>query len=446
MNNLQPYKKILLTTHLSFFNADKLWSAIVFAKLLAKTYKTTVDIYMPMPLPVAQITEQVMPTGVNFLEKLDAEHFTISLERKNVRVKQVKWEETADKINLFVYTEKGVLDGDDYAMMPGKPHYDLVVAYGISHISNVKKNLADFFSVWESSDTLNIDINQKNNRYADQNFLVNDAKTYAQAVIHYCIENEIEVSASEATELLSCIYWKTNSLRNKLTNAPVLDAVKQLLLWGADLSKAVINVYSTLSLIETKARQEALTNFKLSADKIAISTVSSDTARQLKNVLAINPDRNPLFEFKEALVSFILLPIQPEQTLVIGSSKSNKYNLKSIFSDYQYIGDDLLCEITVPLNTADTESLINNRLDLAKAQSSINKVVKPEAAAPQPKVETPQVTRKESADNSAELVAADPLAPAVEEIVPDPAPAGDSPQPLFGNSSNGGGGNPFGAK
>ena len=133
------YKQILLTTKATYFDVDKLVSLIVLAKLLAQRYTTKVDIFAQPAKLFHNTADLVSPTNVNFLERLDADHFTISLKRNGVRVKHVKWEENSESIDLHIYTAKGQIDPEQYSMTPGKPHYDLVVGLGINKLNALKK-------------------------------------------------------------------------------------------------------------------------------------------------------------------------------------------------------------------------------------------------------------------------------------------------------------------
>jgi hypothetical protein len=440
MADNKQYKSILLLTSSNTINYDQTVSAMVLAKVLAEIHDTTVDIYSGTRHAEKEITRTVIPAGVTFLEKLDAEHFTITLNRNQAKVKEVKWEETPDKINLLVYTEKGAIDTTQYAMIPGKPHYDLVVSFGLRDMAAVKQLLGDFVTVWDSATNLNIDINGQNARFADQNFVYADCLSHAQAVIKYSLAQQFTPNAQTATELLAAILWRSDALQNNYrTDLLTIEHIGQLIYWGADLKKATNTIFGQRNLLEMKAEQELIANMKVTAEKVVISHTTPDTAKQLKLNSILTPQKNPLAKSKDAKVSFSLFPITNDRTVVYATSHDENVNLVKMFNQYRTRGDNYQCEFTMPQGFAQAQQIIE-KLMVA--------TLKPTMPTPEslPTVkETPRPEGK--VQIAAPQPTADPLAPATEQIVPDPAPASEPPKPMmgFGGSNNSGGaGNPFG--
>jgi hypothetical protein len=419
----------------------------------------SVDIYAIPKFPQKELNNIVSPQDVNFLEKLDSNYFTISLDRGNAKIKEVKWEETNDKLRLLIFTEKGELDTTKYAMTPGSPQYDVTYAFGIKTESDVREVLAKFANVWSASETVNIDIRSENEKYAQSNFVYADAKTFAEAVFKFTVEHDYELTNEEATELLAAIYWKTNSLRNRYTTAEILSVVQSLLGKGASLPKVVTKIFASASVAEVKARQEIYNSLKLNADKIAFGRVSQETAKLLTRISPIFPAKNPLFMLRDTEASFSLVPLSENKTLVLASSVNEQINLKKLFGSYNYVGDPIQAELTFDKNVNDTEAEITRILAKAKNKENGNKpvlsepVLKPTTPEPTPvepkeKLEPKQVgaprpenqkseIKDQKTEKPTEVVEAepiipeetpstDPLAPATEAITPAPAPSGNN--------------------
>lgn len=361
-------KKILVTSNIEYLNLDKLCATLVLAKLLAKQ-SHKVDVFISKTDFMKSVSEICSLTGINILEKLDADHFTISLQRNDVNVKFVKWEETNEKINLFVYTERGNLDTSNYTMVPGKPHYDEVYTIGVTKKSSLDKLLGDFKSVLTSATTINIDNRNDNEKFGQRNAMYFDAKSLAQAILLFAQENNMELSPVEATELLSAVYWKTNCLRNRFTTPLTLEHSKILMEKGANLSRVNQNIFATLSLIEAKAVQEIYANIKYHEGKFATSRVNRDTAAQLRNVQPINPDKNPLVQLANINCSFVLIPITEDATYVLASNVSGKVPLRKLFQQNNYIGDDLQSEFTLPGNVDQAEQTIIQKLNSGRSEN-----------------------------------------------------------------------------
>lgn len=441
--------KILVVTKATFFDIDKLGSTIVLAKLLANKYDTTVDIFCRPEIPKQSLTKLATPTRVTFIDKLDPDYFTITIDRGNAKVKEIRWEETKDQIKLLVFTEKGELDSTNYAMLPGVPQYDYLVTLGIKTEEDIKDQLGSFSGLWDAAETINIDLRGENSKYAQSNFVYPDAKSYAEAVIHYAADQEIEIKNDEATELLGFVYWKTNSLRNKYTTADTFTLVHNLLNKGANLTSAVNQIFGSISLLEVKARQEAFNSLVLDSDRVAIAKVSKDTGYQLAKTHAITPEKNPIFGLKDAAVSFTIVPLEQEKTLVLASSRDERFNLKKLFGEYSFVGDNLQAELTFNLGPDATTTKIKdilsrkifNRPVESTSAPTVKDITKPELPATEtkpvqesPKPESAPAVEKEPEVKTPELTTADPLQPAAEMIEPAPATSGDNLAPAATNA------------
>jgi hypothetical protein len=413
-----PKQKVLVITRTTFLDIDKIVSAIVLGKLLSKRANTDVDLFFGEKLPLNSLTTLVSPQDVNFREKLVPDYFTLSINRGNAKVKEVKWEEVGSELKLIIYTDQGEIIDSEHKVGGATPAYDAVYTLGIKTKEEAQNALGEFANLWQSSNTFNLDIRAENQRYAANNHVYADAKAFAECVFKFAQEQEIEVSSMEATELLSCIYWKTNSLRNKYTTFDTLGTVQQLIQKGGSVADAVSRVFSTLSFVEVRARQDIYKTLKLTAEKIAFAQVSPETARQLTKIEPINPEKNPLFKLKDAITSFVLVPIAPEQTLVLCSSRDEKVNIKRLFSNYNYVGDSLQAELMFNLNLADTEKELKKGLLKVFPRPAASEKHQPLIAAPVEPAPVPTVT---PAEIPVPDVIAAPLP--IEEVTPAEAEA-----------------------
>lgn len=411
--------KILLISKSAFFDIDKLGSAIILGKLLADKHNSVVDIHFQVNPPMQDLTRVVSPRNVNFIEKLDSDYFTISIDRGNAKVTEVKWEETSDKIKLLIFTEKGDVNTTQYAMTPGQPHYDHLYAFGIKTEEDALNILGEYKGLWDSAETFNVDIRNENTKFAQTNLIHPDAKSYGELIVHLAEELELEIQPDEATELLACIYWKTNSFRNKYTTSLSLNHANKLLSKGADLNTATYKIFSSLSLIEVKARQEIFNNLVLNSDKIAISKVSRDTAQQLLKAHPIFPEKNPLCHLRDANASFVIIPVQENKTLVLTSGQEDKVNIKRLFGHFNFVGDSMQAELVFDKNPAETEKEIMRILDQKVFKRTTDSKKKPtEPARPQPSNSQPKPETKQQPTviqepaEQPQLVEAAPIIPA----------------------------------
>ncbi len=421
--------RVLVITRSTFLDVDKLVSAIVLSKLLGQRNGTEVDLYFGDKLPVSAVAGIVAPKDVNFREKLSPDYFTVSINRGNAKVKEVKWEEVDQDLKLIIYTDQGQLHPDDYKATPGLPAYDHIYTLGIKSSDEALNALGEFSGLWKTVHTSNLDIRGENQRYAENNFVYPDAKSFAECIAKFAQDQGLEVTSDEATELLACIYWKTNSLRNKYTTFDTLASVQQLIQAGGSIADAVHNIFATFSIVEVRARQEIYKSMRLTAEKIAFAQVSPETARQLVKTQPINPEKNPLFKLKDASTSFVLVPLSENSTLVLCSSRDDRINVKKLFSNYNYVGDALQAELLFNMNASDTEKEIKKILlkVFPRTPDTNQAAVAPK---PQPQVQSEPTTitvpapsampRSQSVDVKPQL----PIEPqeAVEVSEPEPTP------------------------
>lgn len=474
--SIKSKQNILVVTDVNYFNVDKLGSALLLGKLIEQNEKAEVNILIPEKFNMKALTEIVTPTSIKILSDVESDFFEISIKRNESKVREIKWEETSDSINLMIFTEKGSPETNSYAIHPGKPDYDKIVTIGINNIERLKDVLGENASLVDSiSEIINIDISSRNRKYGTKNPIYNDVKSYAEAVSLYAEEEGYELTNDIATELISFIYWKTNSLRNRNTSSKTFEICSYLISKGADVTKIYSRIYSTLNLVEIKAREEIYSNIKMTKENIVISRIGKDTSKQLMKILAINPNKNPLSEFQNTDASFVLIPSEEKKTLVLATSNNPSVNLKKIFKRDFVVGDDIQTEITIDKDIESTEKYILSKFETKQEKPKIeensnkSKQLKEESDNKKQKKNNSDNSKEEDKQDSSkenkidsnitsepaqkpndknQTVEStdnyDPLAPATEFITPTPlADNGVSlPKPMFGSSSSSTGGNP----
>lgn len=448
----------LIVTKTIFFDLDKLGATIALGKILS-TAEAEISILLPAPVSQKQLSEFINFNGVKVGHELNSTNFTLTLDRGDTDIREVSWEQIDGQLKLTIATSTGQLNPTGMKLEPAGAVFDRIFTLGIKTLADVTEALGDDPSVWESAtDTINLDLRKENDNFATQNFVNSDIKSFAGLVLEYAREQELEISPELATDLLSCIYWKTNSLRNKYTTKITLEHVQKLVELGADVEAASQKVFSSLSVVEVRAQQEMLQNLKITAERLAFGSISADTAKQLRKLSPISPLKNPLYQIKDVDASFVLIPIDSNNTWVSASAHNPDTNLKKIFGQYKFVGDQLQAELTFHMNVETTEQTIINLFRRRASQQSDttnspqvksqlvetkifadveeskqpdpttpeeNQVSKQPITAPTPEDEdsTPDTVEKQDLTSVAEpsttepkLQDADPLAPATEKL------------------------------
>lgn len=353
--------RILVLTHINFFDVDKVCSAVVLGKLLAKQYNTEVDIHIPVPIAKSEVFRIVTPEHIKLLDKLDSNYFTLSIGRGDARVTDVRWQEENDKLKLYIYTDSGQINAENYQTSPGVPNYSHIFVLGIKTQEDVKKILGKHEQLLDQATIINIDLRSENSSYANENHIYPDSKSFAETIVKFAEVKDIEITNVEATELIACMYWKTNSLRNKYTTPQSFQTVQRLVASGGVISKAAESIFASLSIVELRAQQEIFKFTKLIDNKIALSQVTTETAKELLKVLPVLPNKNPLFQLKGIQASFVLIPKTDSETLVLCSNLSGHLNLKRLFGVHNYVGETMQAEFILPFNIIESESYITKQ-------------------------------------------------------------------------------------
>jgi len=280
-----PKSKVLVVTKLSFFDIDKLGASIVLTKALSSLYKN-IDLLIPNKEAILHSSKIFSTSKLSLVKGIRSNTAVISLTTGDVDIKNVDWEKIDGKLEIRLQADKEI----------PITSYSLDFTENYTHIFSVGiKSLEELSSISSLSpkelkdiEIANIDLRSSNKKYGKVNFVQSDATCYAEIVYRFLKEKGSEIDIECVSELLSCIYWKTNSLRNAYTSASSLKIGAELVELGADTEASSRKIYKTLTSTEQRARGYIYSNVERYRD-VGIVILPSDLSKQMLAVLPVFP-------------------------------------------------------------------------------------------------------------------------------------------------------------
>ncbi len=459
-----PKSKVLVVTKLSFFDIDKLGASIVLTKALSSLYKN-IDLLIPNKEAILHSSKIFSTSKLSLVKGIRSNTAVISLTTGDVDIKNVDWEKIDGKLEIRLQADK-VIPITSYSL-DFTENYTHIFSVGIKSLEELSSISSLSPKELKDIEIANIDLRSSNKKYGKVNFVQSDATCYAEIVYRFLKEKGSEIDIECVSELLSCIYWKTNSLRNAYTSASSLKIGAELVELGADTEASSRKIYKTLTSTEQRARGYIYSNVERYRD-VGIVILPSDLSKQMLAVLPVFPEKNPLYKVENLSASFILIPVEDKETLVLGSSMNGDLQIKKLFGKYNYVGDSWQFELTLNLSANETKEKIlqllglktesNREVDMLSKQVTVvseeinteteHEFVEPEVLEEPDEASetdggemnekkeniqddeqnTEQEKIEEDLDDPKEVVdgiqdeSIDPLAPATEEITPEPAP------------------------
>ncbi len=456
--------KIAVVTGMSYLDVDRVIATLVLAKTLAAKHNSEVDVSLGYQVLPQKLATFVSTDKISVVESIKLAERFITLQNIDSEIADIKWSQADGEVTLELLNANGEkIDPEAATMQYTSTTYEQVYTVGVRSA----KYLLRLLSNTQEKDLTEVAltsidvVNKKDTGFEADRFVTEDVHSLSAAVYSYCKAQEIEISKPDLTELLSGVYWKTNSLRNYYTTPATFGITQGLITAGANLKTAVSRIYGTLDS-EVESIWKELSSSLVREEKLTVSTATTEKDYELLLNNTVLPVFAPQF-FADTQASITALPISANKTLVLVSSLTPKLNLHKLLRDYSPKGDDLQVKITIEEPTASALQKIKQALAAQESASKIptlmangqNKQQAPtpiEQALPKPVTEpkkaTPVVTANKPAGNITPKNDTDPLAPASQDDLKTLAEQNEEEDnsggsSLFGGFGGGGNGDPL---
>ncbi|MEZ7821319.1 MAG: hypothetical protein QMB51_03360, partial [Patescibacteria group bacterium] len=272
----------------------------------------------------------------------DPSKFTIKIKTDRIKAKELSYEPKDDSIEIYITSATN--DGfkkEDVEIIEKNTSFDFVFSIGVkakSEIGLYNENI-EFI---EGKTLINLDINQKNEKFGEINIIEANEKTLSELVFDIISFNKSElIDENIANCILTGIIDRTNGLKASDTSASTLSNASNLIDLGADKDIISQNLFRNKDFEEIKNTAAIFSNIKSTKNTIAYS---------------VNENLDDNFNIKSIFVDNISC-INGIEVFIIFNKKndvvysqiitSSKYLANEISSDFRSIGNEEIAQFAI---------------------------------------------------------------------------------------------------
>lgn len=211
---------------------------------------------------------QFLPKSQEILSDLTAlRKFIIHLDLSKTKVKELSYDMTDDKLNIYITPKSGFFDPRDISTSASKYEYDLIFVLDspdLESLGDVYDENAEFFY---HTPVVNIDHKPSNEYYGQVN-LVDLVATSTSEIVFELVKEFKENVMNEyiATSLLTGIISKTKSFQSATVTPKSLAIASHLIEQGARRDEIIKNLFRTKSIATLKLWGRTLARLKTDFD------------------------------------------------------------------------------------------------------------------------------------------------------------------------------------
>jgi len=347
------------------------------------------------------ISRLVTPEDLCFLEPKKSKNILITLrDQKDVKVKDVRWEQTEGNIKIVISTDQGEIKKEntdvktiqeevDQILLVGFHKFERIGEYYLTNKDLFTKDKVSYinFSKW---------IKDKN----DNGFTQKDASSLSEIVqgLVFQLGRSLDIKAS--TDLLTGIYWKTEGFQNYVNSSSLFNNALKLIKLGGDLEKAVSTSRNNLKLIESRLVSEVLRNVKITKEKIALSVVRRDRAANVKIDEILFRNWNLAGFLDDIKVSYVILEQNNDEYVVFIKSNVKEINASRIARKYGGFGNNRYGKFAIKkeLEELTSELILESAILIDKERGEETNLIQQEISKDRKKPKKEQRTKSKIAN------------------------------------------------
>lgn len=277
INQVNKAKHILIVFG-SDFNGDALSASLALFLFLKKINKKVSVASSQAPKKETEANIWSFLPAHNKIENnlKNLRKFIVSLNIKNAKISQIKYNVDGEKLNFIIAPEEGWFKPEDVSSSSGGFEYDLIFTINTPDLESLGQIYDNNIEFFYKTNIINIDHQANNEEYGQINYIDISLSSVAELVFKIIQGyNEQMIDEDIATCLLTGIIVKTKNYKSsKLTPTTLLTSSK-LISAGAKREDIVNNLYRSRSLSTLKIWGQILSNLKNYEDKkIALSIIN----------------------------------------------------------------------------------------------------------------------------------------------------------------------------
>ena len=172
--------------------------------------------------------------------------FVISIDTSANDIKNIDSYQDKNNFNILISSEPKEIDVRDVAIFYDD-FYDLVILFGckdLESLGDIFTKNKEFFSKVK---IINIDNNEKNEMFANINFVDASKNSLPELIFDYFAENHVFIDSNIANCIMSGFVFATRGFSNKKVTSSSLDIASKLMDLGAEREKIIESIYQTKS-------------------------------------------------------------------------------------------------------------------------------------------------------------------------------------------------------
>jgi len=265
LNRIKEAKNILITFEESY-NGDSIASSLALFLILKKLNKNT-----------QIITNQLDDYHLKkfqFLPKFNAisnklktsDKFIISLNIKNTKVENIKYELKDNKLNFIINPQNGSFSKQDISSKQDI-NYDLIITLNAPDLNSLGEIYTDNSDFFHTTPIVNIDHNSKNKNFGEINLVDAQKSSVCEILFYFFYKNYQDLIDEDiATCLLCGIISKTRNFKTLDILPNTLVSAAKLIALKAKREEIVNHLYFSRDINTMKIFGNILTNLKSELD------------------------------------------------------------------------------------------------------------------------------------------------------------------------------------
>jgi nanoRNase/pAp phosphatase (c-di-AMP/oligoRNAs hydrolase) len=331
INQVNKAKNILIVFN-SHANGDAIASSLALFLFLKKINKkaTVASAFSQEPEKSSDKNTWSFLPSYNVIENnlKNLRKFIVSLNIRNAKISQIKYNVEGEKINFIIAPEEGWFSSEDVSSASGGFEYDLIFTINTPDLESLGQLYDNNVEFFYKTTIINLDHQANNEEYGQINYL--DINVSSSAEIIFKLINSYDKNILDediATCLLTGIIAKTNNYKSPNLTPLTLLTSSKLISAGAQREKIINSLYRSRSLSSLKTWGKILNNLKNNEKKTIAWSLINQADEDLNTAESLN-----LHELAEEILNGststkillinIISPDQKSAKLSIFSNKS----------------------------------------------------------------------------------------------------------------------------
>lgn len=225
--------------------------------------------------------------------------FIVSLNIKNAKISQIKYNVEGEKLNFIIAPEEGWFSQEDVSSASGGFEYDLVFSINTPDLESLGQLYDNNVEFFYKTSIINLDHQANNEEYGQINYL--DINVSSSAEIIFKLINSYDKSLLDediSTCLLTGIITETNNYKSPNLTPLTLLTSSKLISAGAQREQIINNLYRSRTLASLKTWGKILSNLKNNENKTIAWSLINQTSDDLRVSKSLN-----LHELAEEILS-----------------------------------------------------------------------------------------------------------------------------------------------